>query len=273
VRAIALPSCTDVRVRSLVAFWALAFLVSWGSGTVVAVSAQGSLVNGVHVGSGALPLPFALAVVLLLVSAFGPAIAAVAVSAAEAGPRGVRALLGQVLTWRAGLGWYAAALLLPTLLTLLATTVWALATGVHPARWLQLPPTFQLLALPIGPWGEEIGWRGFAQPRLQAGLRWPLASVIVGVMWGAWHQWPLLTPAAGSLDPAGLGVFFVYIVSAAVLIGWAYNGAGRRLPLGWAGHAGLNAAGPSAAPFGLVAAVFAVAAVAVGVLGRRAGEE
>jgi len=258
-----------VRVRSLVAFWALAVLLSAGLGTVVVLSTQASLVNGAHVLPGALALPSWLVLTLLLLADFGPAIAAIVVSAAEGGLQGVRSLLAQVLRWRANPAWYVVALALPTLLTLAATALWAAASGERPARWLLFPPAFQLIALPVGPWGEELGWRGFAQPRLQATLPWPLASVVVGVMWGVWHQWPLLIPTGGRLDPAGLGVFFVYIVSAAVLIGWTYNGAGMRLPLGWAGHAGLNAAGPSPAPFALVAAVFAAAAVAAGVLGGR----
>jgi len=258
-----------VRVRSLAIFWALAALVTWGAGTIVAFSTQGSFVNGVNVRSGALPLPVWLALLLLLISASGPAVAAVIVSATETGLGGARALLSQVLKWRAGLRWYAVALLLPTLLTMLATVIWAVATGGRPGRWFPLPTAFQLLGLPIFPWGEEIGWRGFAQPRLQAGLHWLPASIIVGVMWGLWHQWPVLTPAANGPNLAGIGVFFVYIVSDAVLIGWAYNGGGRRLPLGWAGHAGLNAVGPTSAPLCLVAGMFASAAFVVGLLGSR----
>ncbi len=256
-------------MRPLVAFYALAFLITWGAGLVVALSTQSGLVNGVR-GGGTLPIPFAVAILLLLVSGAGPALAAIIVSTA-AGLGGARALLGQVLRWRAGLGWYALALLSPMLLTVLATVVWMLATGARPARWLPLPTAFQLLALPILPWGEEIGWRGFAQPRLQVRLAWLPASLIVGLMWGVWHQWPLLTPAGNGLDVFGLGVFFVYIVSESVLIGWVYNGGGRRLPLGWAGHAGLNAVGPNPAPFGMVALAFAGAALAVAMIGSSRG--
>lgn len=259
----------DRPLRSLVAFWLLAILVSWGAGMGVVLSTQAAMVNGVHVRSGAIPLPFALTIVLLLVSGSGPGIAAIAVRAVEDGIGGVGALLSQVLRWRAGPGWYAVALLLPMSLTVLATVIWAVATGSRPGRWLPLPTAFQILALPLFPWGEEIGWRGFAQPRLQAGLAWLPASVVVGVMWGLWHQWPLLTFSANGPDPVGLGLFFVYIISEAILIGWVYNRGGRKLPLGWAGHAGLNAVGPTSVPFGLVAVMFAVAAGAVGLLARR----
>jgi len=259
----------EMRLKSLVAFWALAFLVSWGAGTLVAVSNQGALVNGVHVQSGALPMPFAVALVLLLISGSGPGIAAITVCVVDSQFGGVRSLLAQVLDWRTWPGWYVVALLLPTLLTLLATGIWAAATGARPPRWFPLPTLFQLAALAIFPWGEEIGWRGFAMPRLQTGLRWLPASLIVGVMWGVWHQWPLLTPAASGFDLPGLAVFFVYIVSDSVLIGWAYERSGRKLPLGWAGHAGLNAVGPTAAPFGLVAVALAAAALALAAFGDR----
>lgn len=257
-------------MRSLLVFWMIALLVTWGTGMLVAVSDQGALVNGVHVSNGALPLPMWLAILLLLVSGSGPAIAAMIVSAGEARGRRVAALLGQVTRWRSWWGWFAVALLLPTVLTLLAVGLWAGATGSRPQRWLALPRAFQLFGLPIFPWGEEIGWRGFAQPRLQAVLGWVPASVGVGVMWGLWHQWPLLTSAANGLDLVGVGIFVVYIVSAAVLIGWLYNRAGGKLPLGWAGHAGLNLVGASTAPFGLVAALFGGAALGVALVdGRR----
>jgi membrane protease YdiL (CAAX protease family) len=35
--------------------------------------------------------------------------------------------------------------------------------------------------------GEELGWRGFALPRLLAERSALAASLIVGVLWGVWH--------------------------------------------------------------------------------------
>jgi uncharacterized protein len=258
-----------VRVRSLLAFWLLAFVITWASGMVVVLSKQARFVNGAQVRAGAYDLPLGLTVALLLLQAFGPAVAALAVSAWEAGSQGVVHLFRQLLRWRADARFYLLALLLPTALTLLASAIWAGARRELPAHWLLLAPAFQFLALPVGPWGEEVGWRGFAQPRLQERLSWPLASLVVGLMWFTWHQWPLLTPAAGPLDFPGLAVFFVYIVSAAVLFGWIYNGGGCRLPVAWASHAGLNAVGPSSAPFVLIALVFAAAAGAATLSGDR----
>lgn len=247
----------------------LALLISGLLGTIVVLSTQANLVNGVTVRQDAWPLPFPLAVTLVVLSGFGPSLAAIAVSAWERRLTGVRTLLHQLVEWRANPIWYATALVLPVVLSVLSTLMWAALHGGLNGPWLRLAPVFQLLGLPIGPWGEEIGWRGFAQPRLQARLAWPAASVWVGLMWFGWHQWPLLTPAAQPLDVMGLGVFFIYIVSASVVIGWIYNRGARKLPLGWAGHAGLNLAGPSTAPFPFVAGVYAVAALLVATAGWR----
>ena len=250
----------------MIAFWLLAILVTWGSGVLIALSTDASMVNGSHVRSGAWQLPFPLVILLLLVSGSGPGIASIIICWISEGLAGVRALLRQVLSWAANPGWYMAALVLPFVLTLGATFLWGLVGG-RPNRWLPLPTSLQLLALPIFPWGEELGWRGFAQPRLQHWVGWLPASVAVGFMWGLWHQWPLLTGTLDAIDAPGIALFLVYIVSAAVLIGWVYNRGGKRLPLGWAGHAGLNVVGPSNVPFILVASMFAIAALAAAVIG------
>lgn len=150
-------------MRSLIAFWLLAVAVTAAAGSVIALSNQGGAVGGVRASSGAFHLPFPVFITLVMVSAFGPAIAAVAVTAWEAGIHGVRALLGQLLRWRAGVVWYVLALGGPAVFTLLATLVWAAGTGHQPAHWFQLAAGFQLISLPIGPWGEEIG-AGVASP-------------------------------------------------------------------------------------------------------------
>ncbi len=243
-----------------------AFAITWGTGLAVVLSTQAQLVNGAHVVPHALALPTAVADVLLFVGAYGPALAAVAVTAAESGRAGVRALLSQLLRWRVGLGWYAVAFLGPNLVVLLALILYALSRGQAPTQWLLVPSPLYVALLALGPWGEEIGWRGYALPRLQG--RWSAlgASLLVGLMWFVWHQWPLLTPARPPIvDFVGLGTFLVYIVAVSVLFAWLYNSTRGSLPIAWAAHAGLNlnvVAGQTI-PFPLIAGLFALAAALV----------
>lgn len=81
-------------------------------------------------------------------------------------------MLGQTLRWRVGLQSYVVALLGPSLIVLCALTLDAGVIGRAPAQWLAL-----------GPWGEELDWRGYALPTLQN--RWGAlgASLAVSLMW------------------------------------------------------------------------------------------
>ncbi len=267
----ALPSRTPT-ARPLIpvlVFGAGAFLITWLTGLPVVLSPQAGLVNNAHVLPHPLALPRAVAEVLLLVGGFGPALAAVAVTAVESGRVGVRALLRQTLRWRVGLNWYTLALLGPSLLTLLAVGLYAGASGRAPAQWLLVPSPVRLVLLATGLWGEEIGWRGYALPRLQG--RWSAlgASLLVGVLWFAWGNWPLVTPAGPpTVDVGGLAAVLVFLVSASVLFAWLYNSTRGSLPIAWAAHVGidLNVVASQQVPFALVAALFAVAAALVVVL-------
>ncbi len=281
------PPLTTVRTRPVlrVLLFALAaFGITWLTGLLVVLSTQATLVSGAHVLPQPIDLSAPLVLTLLLIGGFGPALAAVALSATEPGGASVRALLRQVGRWRVGLGWYATAFLGPSLLGLLALLLWSGVAGQVPAQgmptsWFQVPSPMRLVFLALGVWGEEVGWRGYALPRLQRRFSALVASVGVGVLWFGWHQWPLFTPAGPpTIDVAGLLTFFVYIVSASVLFAWLYNSTGGSLPIAWAAHVGfnLNLVSAQTVPFLVVAILYAVTAILVVVLVgpqtlRRAG--
>ena len=73
-------------------------------------------------------------------------------------------------------------------------------------------PVAYALALPFGPLGEELGWRGYALPRL-LGPFGPLgATLIIGVMWTFWHVPMMLwMPGASIPDFMGLTTFSVAV--------------------------------------------------------------
>jgi membrane protease YdiL (CAAX protease family) len=109
---------------------------------------------------------------------------------------------------------------------------------------LEAPPT----ALVI-PWflfdmltnGEEMGWRGYVLPRLQARYNALAASLILGVIWGFWHLPRFL--GTGLSAHRSLAWFVVAHMALAILYTWVYNGTHGSLLLVTLLHASGNTAG------------------------------
>jgi membrane protease YdiL (CAAX protease family) len=159
--------------------------------------------------------------------------------------RGALALRTSLLKWRVGVHWYALVVGFPLLLMLVAHFIVDLKQGEFPhwpvANWLA--PVGALGALLSGSIGEEIGWRGFAQPLLQKRAGALGAAVVLGVIWGIWHLNAELTtsqPLAAFLNDAPRSL--LRMVSTAILYGWLYVRTGGSLPVVMLAHAGHNIA-------------------------------
>jgi membrane protease YdiL (CAAX protease family) len=153
-----------VRRRELVIFFALSYLIAWSA------------------------LPFGSFL------AFAPLVSAIVVVMIAEGLPGLARLGRRVIRWRVNWIWYAAAIGLPLLVHAVAIGL-NMATGAPAPSFAQFVPWYTVLLLfglrmvnpTDGPLGEEPGWRGFAQPRLQS--RWsPLVSTaLLGVLITGWH--------------------------------------------------------------------------------------
>jgi uncharacterized protein len=148
------------RAHPLASFFVLAFGLTW---TLV-------LLSRVSILFGFLAL-------------FGPAASAMIVAGTEQGSTGVRALLLKVIDWRAHYIWYVVAVGLPFGLTGAAAALNLLLGGDFPI----VPIGYVSLILAVLVVGEEIGWRGFALPRLIARFGPVPASLVLGVLWASWH--------------------------------------------------------------------------------------
>ena len=87
---------------------------------------------------------------------------------------------------------------------------------------IQLPSFLPLFVL--GPLSEELGWRGYAQDRLQARFSPQVTGVIVGIVWAFWHLPLFLMPGTSQHE---LGIpfigFFFGILSMSVMFAWLHN--------------------------------------------------
>src|SRR5437899_3747207 len=132
------------------------------------------------------------------ITAYAPTLAALLVVALVPWGGGIGRLLRPVTRWRIGWSWYLLALLGPSVLFVVGDVV-RLGLGLAlPPHWLIIPGAtaiaFLLGALIAGSFGEEVGWRGLGQPRLQARYGSLRAAVAVGAVWSVWHLWPIVAP-------------------------------------------------------------------------------
>lgn len=171
---------------------------------------------------------------LLILPAVGPAVAAVTVTRAVYGKAQVEVLFKALVQWRGSLAWCLAAVLSPIGLLLLARVM----TGLLGLPVTQPAPQGELLPVALAafvtsllsnPW-EEVGWRGFALPRLQKRHTALVATFIVGALWGLWHL-PLFFWKGNPMSQHPFGCWFISTVAGAFIYTWLYNSAeGSLLP-------------------------------------------
>jgi len=220
-----------LRRHPLIAFFVMAYAISWTYVIVFLV---------------VWPLPDTI--VTDTPELLGPVVAGFVMTAVMGGRMGVRQLLHRFVMWRVRAAWYLYALVAIPALYVIAVALVPGALGSFKApmlsMWLLYPALFIVVMVLDGPLLEEPGWRGFALPRLQA--RWgPLVgTVILGVMWGAWHAPQYFTKtfaaANGGLSASGVIVFLLATVIFSVLITWAFNHTAGSLLIAILIHTAIN---------------------------------
>jgi uncharacterized protein len=253
---------TLVRRHPLIAFFALTYLVSWSLWIPLVVLGDRT--------------PAPLELVLRMLGSLVPSTIGVVIVAVLHGKPGVRTLLGRLLKGRVGPRWYLAVLVLP-LLVPLGLGVSVLLGGASPEVDATIVSALALFVLSIFPGsalGEEIGWRGFALPHLQAGHSALSASFVLGVLWGCWHL-PLWLAGIKSYPASLYPAFVVTVIAASVMSTWMYNSTGGSLLIVVLYHAAANLpltllVTPLEArmtqPFVIYAALMVAAAIAVVVI-------
>jgi len=225
-----IPLSILLRRHALIVFFLLAFGIAWGFWIPAALAAKGLL---------PFPIPETLAGLL---GVWGPSLAGIFVTAAYDGRAGLRALFRRLSVWRVELRWYLFVLLWPAILSLLVTGLSLLFGSpapdfAHPPVMTEYPfppEAFSAGFLPLLPMvfviqvfgsslGEELGWRGFALPRLQTRRSTLLASIVLGVLWGLWHLPRVWTPGE-PFDAAAFGWLMLGLVLNSVLYAWVFNG-------------------------------------------------
>ena len=223
----------------LIAFFVLAFGLTW---IFMIMDALGS--HNI--------LPFRLPLPLMIVMGYMPTLAAVIVTNATKGRDGVHALLKKLLIARVGSRWYLFAIFGFGVVSVAAIMLYNLLGGspAVPILSKDIPPfsgpfqfvfnivTFFIIIGIVN--GEELAWRGFALPRLQAKYNALTSSIILGVLWALFHL-PLFFTLTGSsqADESPIG-FLLSTVSLAILYTWMYNHTRGSVLMAYLFHAAAN---------------------------------
>jgi membrane protease YdiL (CAAX protease family) len=270
-----------IKRHPVLTYYVLTFAISWG-GVLLFIGGPG----GIPATPEQYERLFPLAIPVMLV---GPTVAGLLLTGLVSGRAGFRNLLSRLLKWRVGARWYAVALLTAPLLFTAVLLALSLTSPVFlPGIFASDDKASRLLfgiaaGLMAGIF-EELGWTGFAIPRLRLRHGILTTGLIVGVLWGAWHI--LVNFWASGTTSGGLplaiflpAILFDLLVSwmpaQRVLMVWVYDRTGSLL-VAMLMHASLTAStlilGPLAISgvalftydLGLAAALWVViAAVAV----------
>jgi uncharacterized protein len=207
--------------HDLLLFFVLAYLLSWALWPLVILNPTSS------------PLV-----------PFGPLIAAVVVSLLAGGTRELWTLVRQLTRWRVHLIWYVIALLGPFGMAGAAAAL-AVATGAPMQRSGAytdvgaIGSTFLSTMIIVGLF-EEVGWRGFALPRLQRRLDAIWAALVLGIIWALWHLPELISDPTRQRPPLQ---FVLWALALSVIFTWLYNSTNGSLPIVIICHAAIDTAG------------------------------
>jgi membrane protease YdiL (CAAX protease family) len=212
------PEAADTIAKDVAAYFVLAISITWLFWIPVALARNGAL-------------PFSLpGGPMEVLGAAGPLISAVVLTARREGGRGVRRLFGRLLEVRFAWYWWPVAAAMPFVVHYTPVVI-ADAAGVMEAGYADFGAPFPMALVMLLPWLillslEEVGWRGFALPRMQERYSAIKAGLLLGIGWGLW-QAPFALGRAfaeGTGSPAvRLLAVFVFWVVMSLLWTWIFN--------------------------------------------------
>ncbi len=211
--------------RALIAFFGIAYLLSWA--WVIPLAVTG---HTVYQGQG-WPTHFP--------SLIAPMLAAFAVTAWTMGRYGVRDLLKRMGRWQIGGRWWIAALS-PLAFLGLALAVIAATGGTLPkvGDFAQFSGPSSVLGvvgvalmiLVVDGLGEETGWRGYALPQLQKRFSPLTSTLILAGFWAGWHIPSFFALNSYKGFSVGTGIGFAFgLMCGAVVATWLYNHTGGSI--------------------------------------------
>lgn len=210
---------SKIKSFSLTIYFILAFVISWGA-ILISVGPKG------------FPLTEEQLPVLIVAMLLGPSLAAIIAAGLTSGKQGIRDLFSRLRIWRVNVGWYAVALLTAPISTILVLLVLSRFSSSFPTAFSTSDGKASLVimwivsGLFVG-FFEELGWTGFAIPKMMKRYSIFLTGLFVGLLWGAWHFLVNLeaNTFSGALLPIALLIarLFTWLIAYRILMVWVYE--------------------------------------------------
>ena len=196
-------------------FFSLTYVVTWTC-FVVVIALSGSSPSFVSSFS-------VLRTPLLILGTFAPSLVAFGLTARVERVAGMQVLLRRAFEWPSALRWYLFAVGYLVAIKLAVVVVHRLLAGAWP-RFGTEPWYFIAVAIVISTpvqAGEEIGWRGYALPRLAARMGLARASLLLGLIWACWHLPLFFVPGLNQYGQS-FPLFALGGIALSVAIAWLY---------------------------------------------------
>jgi membrane protease YdiL (CAAX protease family) len=188
-----------------------------------------------------LPVGRPVGVVVTLLGTFAPSVVGLLLTRRHEGPSGVRALIARATRGDVPWGWYVFAAGFLAAIKLVDAAIVRLVTGAWPRfgalPWIVIPFVIAV-STPVQA-GEEIGWRGYALPRLASRLGLAWASLLLGVLWAVWHL-PLFFVRDTDTYGQSFPLYLTQVVAISVVIAWLWARTRGSLLLPMLLHAAIN---------------------------------
>lgn len=206
-------------IKSLFLYFSLSYLISWVIWLPLYLPKFG--INSLPV------LPFHHAF-----GAIGPASAALIVSRIDQGTPGVKSLFAKMFRWNFNFIWYIIALFSPFILLALSVLAKYFISSEISLIGIGVSKEFPNFSFALFffyniftfGFGEEIGWRGFALPKLQKHFQAITSTMILTLGWAAWHI-PLFFYRPGYVEMGFFGIigWVMSLFTGAILLTWLFN--------------------------------------------------
>jgi membrane protease YdiL (CAAX protease family) len=203
-----------IQRHQLVSYFALAYGITWG-GILLFLASKGFQLSAIQLQE------FPLVALLMLV---GPSTSGLIFTAILDGRSGFRELGARLTRWRVGLTWYVVALFtIPLLVMVILLVASAVVSPAFAPGFQPVGVVFGLLAGGL----EEIGWTGFATPRLLKRHTALKAGFILGLLWAFWHvlaDFSFNFNSMGPVWPLWIITYWILpLIAYRLLMTWVYS--------------------------------------------------